>query len=119
MIEFKIERSAQSHLSSSVLITGVVLVNYLFPLVLITQQLSLLLIMFFALMIVMLVGLLLLAFNVQHLVENALVLLLFAWSERPQIPYLMRKNFVAHPHRNQKTTLKYAASLGFIIMIRY
>ncbi len=73
--------------------------------------------MFFGLMIFMLLGLLLLSFNIQHLIEKCLILLLFSWWENKQTPYIVYKNIIAHKHRNKETTLMYALSLGFIIMI--
>jgi len=123
MVEYQIERSDQSSLPTTVLlvgITGVVFgfcVYYLFPLALITQRLSLLLLMFFSLMISMLIGLLILSFNVQHLIEEALAMVLFQWWESRVLSHVVRKNMIAHKHRNQKTTIMYGASLGFIIMI--
>ena len=68
---------------------------YVFPLALITQRLSLLLMMFFALMISMLIGLLILSFNLQHLIENFLIATLFQWWESKQIPYIVKKNMIA------------------------
>eukprot|EP01083_Nonionella_stella_P097731 274723_1 len=123
IIEYKIERSEQSAIPTTLLVVGVIMVlfgfcvYYVFPLALITQRLSLVLTMFFALMIALLIGLLLLSFNVQHLIEKGIVLLLFAWWEKRHIPYLVHKNIIAHKQRNQKTSLMYASSLGFIIMI--
>ena len=116
-------RSEQSEMSKSALIIGTFCVvfgfcvYYIFPLALITQRLSLLLAMLFVLMISMLVGLLLLSFSIQHLVERALIFLFFAWFEKRHIRHIILKNMQSHKHRNKKTALMYSASLGFVIMI--
>lgn len=53
-------------------------------------------------MMSMLVGLLILSFQIQHIVEEGLIVLLLQWWESKQIPYLVKKNMIAHKHRNQK-----------------
>ena len=123
IIEYKIERSEQSNINHTILIIGFILIlfgvgtYYLFPLSLITQNLSLLLFCFFALMVSMLIGLSLLSFNINHIIQKSLILLLFGWFESISVQHILYKNIIAHKRRNQKTYLMYSLSLGFILMI--
>lgn len=71
---------------------------------------------FFAILIAMLVGFVLLALNAQHLLEIIFVYLLLFW-ERRATKKLVLKNLTAHRLRNRKTSLMYALSLSFSIMI--
>jgi len=128
MIQYKIKKSSSSpnscwSVSPTVLIIGIVFVvfgggvYYVFPLSLITQHLSLLLICFFALLCAMLAGLSLLAFNVHHLLQKLIIALLLSWWEKPSLLHVLAKNIISHKVRNQKTYCMYSLSLGFILMI--
>ena len=53
-----------------------------------------------------------------HLLSSPQLLLrLFFFWEKPQIPLLVSKNLIAHRMRNRKTSIMFALSLGFIIFI--
>ena len=121
-VQFDIERSEDAGLNSAWLSVGggfVVfgfLIYYLLPLSLLSFNLALFFNMFFGLLLGLLFGLILLALNFQHMLERLLLRLFFFW-ERPQIPFIVRKNLIAHRARNRKTSIMFALSLGFIIFI--
>ena len=121
-VEVRISRSEDKGLSLPLLLVGLFLtifgfsIYYIIPLSLLAEQLALLLNMFFALLIMMLLGLVMLALNFQRLLEQALTYIVFWW-DRPAIRSVVLKNLVAHRSRNRKTTIMYAISLGFIIFI--
>ena len=121
-VSFNIERSEDSGLNSAWLAVGsgfVVfgfLIYYLLPLSLLSFNLSLFFNLFFGLLLGLLFGLILLALNFQHVLEKALLRLFFFW-EKPQIPFIVGKNLIAHRMRNRKTSIMFALSLGFIIFI--
>jgi ABC-type antimicrobial peptide transport system permease subunit len=64
----------------------------------------------------MLLGLIILALNLEHFFELAVVHSFFFW-DSAAIRNLVLKNLVAHRLRNRKTTMMYALSLGFIIFV--
>ncbi|EFA79184.1 DUF214 family protein [Heterostelium album PN500] len=121
-VQISIERSEDSSFSSSVAIIGLLLsafgfgIYYIFPLSLLSFNLALLLNMFFLLLIAMLLGLILLALNLEHLLERLIVFVFLFW-EKKAIPSLVIKNLVAHKMRNRKTAIMYAISLAFIIFV--
>lgn len=91
-------------------------IYYFLPLAIVSFNFSLLFNIFFGILIAMLVGFVLLALNAQHLLEIILVYLLLMW-ERRSTKKIVLKNLTAHRLRNQKTSLMYALSLSFSIMI--
>lgn len=93
-----------------------VCIYYFLPLAIVSFNFSLLFNIFFGILIAMLVGFVLLAINAQHLLEVILVYLLLCW-ERRSTKKIVLKNLTAHRLRNQKTSLMYALSLSFSIMI--
>ena len=121
-VQFDIERSEDAGLNSAWLSVGggfVVfgfLIYYLLPLSLLSFNLALFFNLFFGLLLGLLFGLILLALNFQHILERILLRMFFFW-ERPQIPFIVRKNLIAHRARNRKTSIMFALSLGFIIFI--
>ena len=121
-VQFDIERSEDAGLNSAWLSVGggfVVfgfLIYYLLPLSLLSFNLALFFNLFFGLLLGLLFGLILLALNFQHMLERLLLRLFFFW-ERPQVPFIVRKNLIAHRARNRKTSIMFALSLGFIIFI--
>ena len=77
---------------------------------------TLLLNLFFLLLLGMLLGLVLLSLNIEHLLEFILVELFLFW-EKVAVKQVVLKNLIAHRQRNRKTTIMYALALGFIIFI--
>eukprot|EP00997_Jenningsia_sp_PLL12_P007709 NODE_437_length_1745_cov_105.254127_g368_i0.p1 GENE.NODE_437_length_1745_cov_105.254127_g368_i0~~NODE_437_length_1745_cov_105.254127_g368_i0.p1 ORF type:complete len:543 (+),score=174.78 NODE_437_length_1745_cov_105.254127_g368_i0:24-1631(+) len=122
MGEFKIERASTQGVDWTLVICGgfmVIigfLIYYLFPLSLLSFNIMLLFYMFFGLLMCMLLGLVLLALNLESILEHFLSVALFFW-ENSAIRTLILKNLVAHRKRNRKTTIMYALSLAFIIFI--
>lgn len=122
-VDIKVERSdASQGVSVELLAVGVGLalfggaIYYVFPLALLTYNLSLLMNIFVFLLLGMLLGLVMLALNAEHLLEKAIVIACIWW-ESPAIRSIVIKNLVAHRSRNRKTTIMYALSLGFIIFV--
>ena len=64
----------------------------------------------------MILGLTLLASNLQGILEVVMVYLFFFW-EQKAIKNLLRKNLAAHKPRNYLTTIIYALTLGCIIFL--
>ena len=91
-------------------------VYYVMPLSLLTMNFTLLLNLFFLLLLGMLLGLVLLSLNIEHLLEFILVELFLFW-EKVAVKQVVLKNLIAHRQRNRKTTIMYALALGFIIFI--
>lgn len=91
-------------------------IYYVLPLGLLGQNLALLMNIFLFILLGMLLGLVMIALNLQHMLERLLALIFFFWESRG-IRNLVVKNLVAHRKRNQKTSILYALSLGFIIFI--
>lgn len=121
-VAFSIERSSDKGFSSAWMACGTgllvfgFLIYYLLPLSLLSLNLTLFFNLFFGLLLALLFGLILLSLNLQHMLEKFL-LKVFFWWERPQIPFIVSKNLVAHRQRNRKTSIMFALSLGFIIFI--
>ena len=121
-VKVTIERSSDGGVSFLLLFSGCFLflfgfsIYYLIPLSLLSMQLNLLLNLFFAILILMLFGLVLFSLNFQRILEFLIIYLLFWW-EKKAVKSVILKNLIAHRIRNKKTTIMYAVSLGFIIFI--
>jgi len=77
---------------------------------------SLLLHIFFLILLGMLFGLTLLAFNVQRALEYILTYTFLLW-EKQSMKKLVLKNLSAHKLRNMMTSIIFSLSLGFIIFL--
>jgi len=62
----------------------------------------------------MMVGLSLLALNLQGLVEYLLTYLLFFW-EKQSMRILLQKNLIAHKQRNRLTAFIFSLAIAFVI----
>lgn len=93
------------------------LIYYLFPLALVNFNLTLLFYIFFAILLGLLFGLILLAVNFERIAEAAVSHAFFWWWESAAVFQLIGKNLTAHRRRNRKTTLMFSMSIGFIIFI--
>ena len=90
---------------------------YLFlPLALLQMNYTLLLTIFVAILMGMFFGLTLLVSNLQSILEIILLYLLLFWEKR-SMRSLIRKNLIAHRHRNKLTQIIYSLSLGAIIFL--
>eukprot|EP00667_Euglena_gracilis_P001379 EG_transcript_1379 len=121
-VEFQIERAEDTKISWPTVVSGSFLVSvgfliyYVFPLSLLSFNITLLFYMFFGLLLCMLLGLILLSLNLENFLEAAATNLFFFW-ENAAIQSLVMKNLVSHRKRNRKTTIMYAISLAFVIWI--
>eukprot|EP01102_Stenamoeba_stenopodia_P012723 TRINITY_DN4044_c0_g3_i1.p1 TRINITY_DN4044_c0_g3~~TRINITY_DN4044_c0_g3_i1.p1 ORF type:complete len:1119 (+),score=191.24 TRINITY_DN4044_c0_g3_i1:127-3483(+) len=121
-VEIQIERSEDANTPLSLVAVGFCLtafgfgIYYLIPLALLSENISLLVNVFFALLICMLLGLVLLSMNLQNIYERILVTTTLFW-EKKAVTSLVLKNLTAHRRRNRKTAVMYALSLGFIIFM--
>ena len=91
-------------------------IYYLLPLSLLTGNLTLVLYVFFFILMGMILGLVLLAFNFQKMIEIFLTYLLFFW-ERKSMKLLIIKNLDLHRQKNKMTAIIYSLTLGTIIFI--
>ena len=121
-VSVSLERSEDSSFQWAVVMVGGAgalfgfLIYYVLPLALLTLNLSLLLNIFFVLILGMFLGLVMLSLNLEQLIEQILMFVFMFW-ERKTIKTLVEKNLVAHRKRNRKTTIMFALSVGFIIFI--
>ena len=91
-------------------------IYYFLPLSLLSLNLSMILRIFFFILLGMLLGLTLLAFNLQHLMELILTHVLLIWEKR-SMKLLVLKNLTAHKLRNMMTSIIFSLALGFIIFL--
>lgn len=121
-----VERHGSSLPSASMLFIGMFLsvlgfvIYYLLPKSLLLNDTALLFNLFLAILILMLLGLVMLALNVQPLLERVLVFIFLSIMmqfENRSLSALVVNNLIAHRTRNRKTSIMYALSLGFIIFL--
>ena len=91
-------------------------IYYLLPLGLLTMNLTLVLYIFFGILMGMIFGLVLIAFNFQSSIELFFTYLLFFW-ERKSMRLLIKKNLTLHREKNKLTAIIYSLTLGTIIFI--
>eukprot|EP01107_Rhizomastix_libera_P002342 TRINITY_DN1404_c0_g1_i2.p1 TRINITY_DN1404_c0_g1~~TRINITY_DN1404_c0_g1_i2.p1 ORF type:complete len:1049 (-),score=196.85 TRINITY_DN1404_c0_g1_i2:241-3345(-) len=107
--------------TKALLIVGVVLsifgfgVYYIFPQSLLALNITLMLNLFFLLIIGMLFGLVLMSLSIEHFMERLCTYIFFF--DRTAIRTIVRKNLTAHKLRNRKTSIMYSVSLSFVIFI--
>ena len=80
------------------------------------ENASLILQIFFAILVGMILGLTLLMANLRGPIETLLVYLLFFW-EKKSMRALVRKNMIAHKATNKLTSIIYALTLGCVIFL--
>ena len=86
------------------------------PQALLSENIALVLTIFFGILIAMILGLTLLTANVRSPIETLIVYLLLFW-ERSSMVTLLRKNLMAHRARNKMTSIIYALTLGCVIFL--
>lgn len=74
------------------------------------------LMIFFALVFAVLIGLILLAINVQPVLEKIFVYIFLFW-EKKSMRAVLNKNLVSHKEKNMLTAVIYALSLGSVIFL--
>lgn len=119
---YKITGRKTGYLDTTMMLLGTAftlygfLIYYLFPIAIINFNISLLFYIFFAILVAMLAGLVILSVNFERVVETFVTAVFFFW-EQKAVYTLISKALVAHRPRNRTTTMMYALSLGFIIFI--
>ena len=122
LVAVSIYRAGQRRLPVALLCAALAMVvfgavvYYVMPLALISFDLTLLLYLFFALLMGMIAGLTILALNLERPLEHAIAALMLCWL-RGAMPALVHKNLAAHRHGNRKTTLIYALSIAFLVFV--
>ncbi|KAM3144375.1 hypothetical protein pb186bvf_003539 [Paramecium bursaria] len=91
-------------------------VYYFLPLALLSLNIGLLLSIFFFILCGMLLGLVLLAFNIQYLMERLCVWIFLFWAGGAKRSMVI-KNLAAHRIKNRRTALMYSLSIAFVIFI--
>lgn len=88
----------------------------LLPLAMLSENYSLILQIFFLILMGMILGLTLLALNLQGLIEWLLTWSMLFW-ETPSMLRMLSKNLTAHKERNKLTAIIYSLTLGCIIFL--
>ena len=91
-------------------------IYYFLPLAMLSFNFALILNIFFFILISMLFGLSLLAFNLQRFIE-ILLTYVFLIFEKNSMRQMVLKNLTAHKMRNKMTSIIYSIALGFIIFL--
>ena len=86
------------------------------PKALLAENASLILQIFFAILVGMILGLTLLTANLRGPIETFMVYLMFFW-EKKSMRALLKKNLVAHKNTNKLTSIIYALTLGCVIFL--
>jgi hypothetical protein len=100
----------------SLAITYGISIFYLFPLALISFNFALLLQIFFYILLGMFLGLVILAMNVQRMLEILLTYVVLC-CEKKSMKKLVLNNLTAHKMRNKLTAIIYSLSIGFTIFM--
>lgn len=91
-------------------------IYYFLPLAMLSFNFSLILKIFFFILVGMLFGLSLLAFNLQRFLE-IIFTYFFLCFEKKSMKQMVLKNLTAHRMRNKMTSIIYSIALGFIIFL--
>lgn len=91
-------------------------IYFLLPLALLTLNVSLILIVFTSILLGMLLGLVIVGFNFQSMIEIVVTYVLFFW-EHKSMKILILKNLIAHRLKNRMTAVIYSMALGTLIFI--
>jgi hypothetical protein len=91
-------------------------IYYFLPLAMLSFNFALILKIFFFILVGMLFGLSLLAFNLQRFSE-ILLTHIFLFFEKKSMKDMVLKNLTAHRMRNKLTSIIYSIALGFIIFL--
>ena len=92
-------------------------IYYFLPLSMLSMNFSLILRIFFLILLGMLFGLTLLSFNLQRLLEVTLVYGFLGIFEKESMRMLVLKNLTAHKMRNKMTSIIFSLALGFIVFL--
>ncbi|KAL9645766.1 hypothetical protein ABK040_003498 [Willaertia magna] len=120
-VKYSVERAEGEGIAITPIAIGIIsavfgfAIYYVFPLSLITLNVTIMLYIFMAVILCMLLGAILLSLNLENSIEFIVVLFTIQLFESSAVVDLVEKNLVSHRERNRKTTLMFALSLGFII----
>lgn len=92
------------------------MIYYLLPKGLINQDIALLLLVFFAILVGLLLGLILLSYSFQYMFEKVVAYVTLFWVNKTDF-VLTLKNMSAHRFKNRRSSLIYALSVAFIIFV--
>ena len=116
VIDNKVLKTVPFLAQGSIAVIFGIMVYYGMPYALLQFNIGLLLTIFFILLMGMLFGLVLIAINLQPMIEQAMLYLLLFW-ERKSMRAVLKKNLTAHKRKNRLTAIIYALSLGCIIFL--
>ena len=91
-------------------------IYYLLPLALLSFDFALLISIFFWILIGLLVGCILLAMNIQYLIEKLVVTVCLFWI-KAAIRTIVIKNLASHRIKNRRTAIMYGLSIAFVIFV--
>ena len=91
-------------------------VYYLLPLALLELNIGLILTIFFLLLLAILLGLVMMAINLQSALEK-LLLYVFCFWEKKSMRTVLKKNLISHRKKNKLTSVIFALSLGSTIFL--
>lgn len=92
------------------------MIYYLLPKALINQDITLLLLVFFIILEGLLIGMVLIGFSFQYLLEKIIAYCLLFWVNKTDF-MLMLKNLSAHRFKNRRSSILYAFSVSFIVFV--
>ena len=92
------------------------MIFYLLPQSLADQNVGLLLIIFFTLLIGLLLGLVILTYSFQYVLERGVAYLTLFWLKAADLS-LVIKNLSAHREKNRRAALLYSLSVSFIVFV--
>lgn len=93
-----------------------IMIYYLLPVAILNFNLGLLLEIFFMILVGLILGLTLIAFNIQRALE-LLIVNTFLFLETKSMKILITKNLSAHRESNRLTSIIYTLTLGCIIFV--
>ena len=103
-------------LFGSVAVTFGIMIYYLLPLALLELNFGLILTIFFMILMGLLLGLVMVAVNLQGALEILLLHMFLFW-ETKAIKTLLKKNMASHKMKNRLTAIIYSLTLGCIIFL--
>lgn len=92
------------------------MIYYLLPKGLVNQDITLLLLVFFVILEGLLIGLVLVGFSFQYLLEKLIAYVCLFWINTTDF-ILMIKNLSAHRFKNRRSSILYAFSVSFIVFV--
>jgi hypothetical protein len=92
------------------------MIYYLLPKGLINQDITLLMFVFFTILLGLLIGLILISISFQYLIEKMLAYALLFWINATDF-ILILKNLSAHRFKNRRSSILYALSVALIVFL--